>query len=283
MFKMLSLKEVREAKEQLSQIEKSQDRFNKNVDRQLEEIRGKYRSLRYEIDDKEREAKKGVGDTKKNVNSKYEASKENSISVLSEFDNNLKFYKIWNHRDCQIGGAEVYYYDYVRGNTGYIVGDKQKFFYNPIGLLVEDDFKKILIYVTKNSKPKNKYDLIACGDTRLTGNLLNIPCSYGIDAYVHNSNIRELIKSFTTEEGAVDYFKRNKDKILKKFLEEHKEVEEKYKEFIQAIESNESIKRDWDIAYLENQKYYYENNYSNGIETEEYKEICKKLEGLNND
>ena len=73
------------------------------------------------------------------------------------------------------------------------------------------------------------------------------------------------------------FWERNKERVIKPINEKLDKLILDYKKTIKLYQIKE-----WKIAYLENRKYYYENNYSRGEETKEYGEIIKKLVELTN-
>ena len=146
-------------------------------------------------------------------------------------------------------------------------------------LFFENNYAAIKVFIINNRKPKNKYSLIVAGNTIFDNDTLNIkiPYSYGVDCYEKNANIFFRIKDAPNKEDLTVYFNKNKAKILKDFLIEHKKAEAEFEEIKKMTINN----KEWEIIYLEEKKYYYENNVCRGTETQEYKEIIKKLKELN--
>lgn len=67
------------------------------------------------------------------------------------------------------------------------------------------------------------------------------------------------------------------NKIMSLIPDNFKDIEKDY------IEAKELLKDPaWQIMYWERKKHYYENNYSHGTKTEEYKEVLKQLRKLKN-
>jgi hypothetical protein len=281
---VISLKLVKQAKETLKSIKEKQDKFKEDCNKKEREIKDIFWNKKRELQEEENKQISNLEQKEEEKNNDFESEKTEHKEVIKEFKESLEFYKISLKMDREtLKSPQVYYYGYVKdekGNSDYSK-EKQRFYINPINVLIDDEFKKILVYITKNNKPKNCFSLIVCGNTRLTSNLLEIPYSFGIHTQIDNSNIRTRIKDFESEEEAKSYFNRNKTKILKSFLEEHSKIELKYCEFIKEIKADEELKKKWRVAYLEDKKYYYENNYSQGTETEEYKQIVKELKEEN--
>ncbi len=148
----------------------------------------------------------------------------------------------------------------------------------PIGILGDDEFKNIRVYITKNNKPKNKYSLYAVGMSVFRESLIKMNKDYTsiINRDGGYLDIEKHIKDLPEEKLLLSYYEKNKNEILKDFLAEHKKVEEKYKFVLKSC-----LTKDWIRLYLEEQKIYYEVGYYNGTETEEYKKILKELKELN--
>ncbi|HEY0090247.1 MAG TPA: hypothetical protein VGB37_15470, partial [Candidatus Lokiarchaeia archaeon] len=183
-------------------------------------------------------------------------------------------------RDFCLSEPQVYYFDYLKDEKGNIKShDKVKFFYKPIDILKETEFLKIFVYITGNRKPKNSFSLIAVGNSYFNEKVIKIPYSYGVEAHIDEANIRTGIKDFETEEQLKNYLNKNKSRILKEFIENHSKIEERYKLVMKEVEN----KKEWEIAYLENEKEYYEKCVSRGNETDEYKEVLKALKRLKNE
>lgn len=271
---MITIQEHNEAKETLNRIKEGQEEFNKNSNTQMREIKDKYYKLKRKLDDQEYKEVNEMEKTTDQINEKYEMQKENSLCVESEFNQIIKLMEIeekWRYKS--LPQPVVYYYDYLRNDNGYRQGDKIRMFYQIESVLVEDDFKKIYLYITKNDKPKNCISLCAIGNSKFTDKLIKkFPYSYGVDAHTDKANIRTSVKDFPTEEEARDYIKRNSKRILKDFLEEHTKMEELYNEVIPQTKTKE-----WKLALLNHKKKYQERCVSNGTESEEYKEILKQI------
>jgi len=263
---VIDLKEVKEARQTLKQINEAQSGFKDNINKQIKDVEDKFYKQKRALEDKEYKEVSELNKTKNKINGNYERKKENYLSVMSEFDEVLEFIRI-NKRNEKARKPKVY--------SGY--RDKRRT-HKPIDVLENDDLKKIFVYITNNRKPKNKVDLCIIGDTIFTEKLLDFPYTYGLDANTENANIRAFIRSFEDEDKAKEYIKRNKHKLLLEFRKEHSKIEERYLKTLAEIKDN----KEWEIAYWESRKYYYEECYYRGTETEEYKDVLKKLKELKN-
>lgn len=121
----------------------------------------------------------------------------------------------------------------------------------PWGTFYKDRYILIRLYTYKNDKPKNKYTLAAYGVTILPASswqgdhpLLLAPCDYSVKLYASETglrfNVATIVKDAPTLENLKTYYNKHKDKILKEFLQEHKEL----------IEEIEQIRRDYTLEDL---------------------------------
>lgn len=262
---------------EISILKSKKEKQEENNSKEENKLQEKYLELESNLREKKSKELQVINKKEEREYRDYNKKIESLSEPLKIKDKVISFIRINNEtKNYSIKTPEVYEYDYLRSPQGFIEGDKQKIFYNPLIVLVDDDFKKVLLYSTNNRKPKNKFSLIAVGSSIFSDKkLIKIPYSYGLNANIDNSNIRTLIKDFPTEEELKEYLNKNKKRILKDFLVEHEKIEKEYKDLEPLFDSKE-----WKIAFLEDEKDYYENRYSHGTETEEYKKVCNKLKEL---
>lgn len=121
----------------------------------------------------------------------------------------------------------------------------------PWGTFYKDRYMLIRLYTYENDKPKNKYTLAAYGVTLLPASswqgdnpLILTPCDYGVRLYASETglrfNVETIVKDAPTLEDLKTYYSKHKDKILKEFLQKHKEL----------IEEIEQIWRDYTLEDL---------------------------------
>jgi len=121
--------------------------------------------------------------------------------------------------------------------------EREKNFLKPIDT-ISDDFKKIQVFIYGNGKPKNKFALCVVGMTIFNKDFLELPKSYlSINKEDGYFNIEKWIKDLPTEKELKIYYEKNKDKILKDFLEEHKKIEKEYLNILEnySIEDFEEL------------------------------------------
>ena len=122
-----------------------------------------------------------------------------------------------------------------------------------IEIIADDEYKKIGIFILQNKKPVNKFFLIIKGES--------------IFQYTFSETRSErTLKDASSEEFLLELWKKNKNNILDHYLKHHADLEEKYREALILYRH-----KDWKLAYLMHRKDYYENDYSQGTETEMYK------------
>lgn len=276
---MIKINQYKEAKKELKAINEKQKQTEERLNKQLSQVTDKYYKLEKQLRDNKYKEENKIEKEKEKETKRFEAMKEKHTPIITEYQMVIELMGVIEHnKNYSLSELQVYYYDYIKDEkAGYIKSsDKVRFYYEPIDVLADDDFKKIYLYITKNRKPKNCFSLIAVGNTIFNEKIIKIPYSYGLDAHTGYSNIQIVIKDLPNEKDLKDYLERNKKRILKDFLEEHKKVVVKYEEVLKKTEDS----KEWKIAYLESQKYYYENCYSGGTETEEYKKVIEDLKGL---
>jgi len=270
------IKQAKENKEKIEILNEKKKTTLNIISKEISEIENEYHNKIYELED---EMRKEVDILDKSAEAKRKEYEEKVVELYKptmELKNIFKVFNIMkNKQQHGLNTPKVYHFDYLKDKNGYSQGDKIEMFYNPRGVIGDNEFIKLFAYITTNRKPLNSTSLILVGNTHLNS-LLSEKYTYGIDAHTQDANIRVLIKDFKTEEEAKAYFEKNKDKLLKDWLEEHKKAEEYYIEKVKLWNNKE-----YKIAYYEDLKDYYENHCSNGTETEEYKEVLRKLENLN--
>ncbi len=214
---------IQQYKENDREIEK----INNNLDELREQNRKKTYNLQYKIYwDKIKELEKERDEKIEELNGDFEEKekektkeKEEKEVVIFNVQRILKFLEI----NKKIRNLNFKAYSY----NGY---PRDKNYLKPIDTIADDEFKKIQVFIYGNDKPKNKFSLCVVGMTIFNEDILkSIPKSYlQINKENGYFNIEEWIKDLPTDTELKTYYEKNKDKILKEFLEEHKEVEEKY-------------------------------------------------------
>ena len=180
---------------------------------------------------------------------------------------------------------KVYKHDYPRDEKGEVIHvqrgncldypEEIEIPYTPIDTIKDDKYAKIQVFITENGKPKNKISLSVEGHTIFPEKIIKSPYSYGYICRTTHTNIMMTMVDRPTKEELEAYYERNKKGILKQFLEEHKKVEQEYENIIANTDNKQ-----WEIAYWNNKKDYYENHYNRGTEQPEYKQVLEKLSEL---
>lgn len=253
--------------------------ISNNLDKLEEKNKKEIYKIKYTIYDKKlreliEERNKKINTLKEDfykVSEKQNKEIKNLYFHINKVKRILEFMKIKKEGVKNLDFKAYSYYGYP----------KEKNYLKPLAIILNDEFKNIQVFIYENDKPKNKFSLCVVGMTIFNTDILEIPKSYGLHINKENGyfNIEKGIKDLPTKEELKIYYEKNKDKILNDFLEEHKKAEEEYKEVL----NNYINKKDWVKLYLESRLYYYENCYSHGKETEEYKKIKKEIKNLKGD
>lgn len=157
----------------------------------------------------------------------------------------------------------------------YYYGDKK--YVELVDTLVDDKCLNLRVYMYENRKPKNKYTLCLAGASIFYDNdLINYPHDYGCDIHFENRNVSIIVnlKEAPTKQELLNWWNKNKNRTFWN-SEEHAELVKLYEWVKENCNTDE-----WELAYLFDRKDYYENHYSRGTETEEYKEVIKQIERL---
>lgn len=222
------------------------------------------------------EARLKVEAAKTQQNKKLEilnSEKEQNNAVLQKVQRILKVMDIIKENPT-VTTPEVYYYT-DRDEFGNYISNKRKIYTHPIKILRKDLYSIFNLYIVPNRKPKNKYSLIIRGYT-IFGDLIG-RMHWGYTPRINETscNFYTTVKDAPTEKYLVSYAENNISKIKGTIPDT---IDDLILDYEEAKELLKDIR--WQIKYLEHKKYYYENHYSRGTETEEYKEIMKQLKQL---
>lgn len=230
--------------------------------------RDKINSLKNELYEKEQEIQEAKEKAIEDVQTKI----SNSIAIRNEHNKIITLIHNSITPTHKKDPIKVHYYKY---------GEKVS--YKPHDLIHTDKYTSLYSYIVSNKKPKNKFSLIIVGQTIFNEDTMN--CfkrnlsytlnSYSIDAHINNANIKVLIKDAPSEKILIDYYSKNKEKIISNITDNLIPIKKEYEEAIELYK-----KKEWQIAYFKYQKYLYEENYSRGTELPGYKEIIKELKTL---
>lgn len=263
---MKSIKEYEKAKQKLNNFYEKEKTIRNQQFKEIREIENKLWEEKTKLEEKARAKIKAIKtETEKKLLNLQEQEKPLK-ETQEEFKRIIEFINI-NKKEKNLN-FRVFYYndDYPRKEINYI----------EVFSLKNDEYAKIGLFVTNNKNPKNKYSLIIAGKTIFTKKIMDLPFDYGIYTRDENCNIFTSVKVFPTKEKAIEYIEKSKNKIFRDFLQKHEKIEKEYKETLEQIKN----KTEWEVAYLQEQKKYYENNVYQGRETQEYKEIVKQLKRL---
>lgn len=250
---MYSMKEYKNAEVELKkfrQIERSEELKEEKIQ---QEIYSKYQEKKWALEEKIREIEKrsekqkGVVENKfKKVKAGIDLKAKPYRNIITETEDIFKLIDV-----------------YIDGNKELSIVE------GAIEMIADDEYKKIGLYILQNRKPVNKYSLVLQGKSLFQ-------YQFDLTSKRDYQTIRDsyLLKDAPSKEILLSWWGKNRDSIIVPFLKRHAELEEKYGEAISLY----GFKK-WKMAYLMHQKYYYENHYSHGTDTEMYKGVleCMKI------
>lgn len=245
------------------------------------------RSLKYDvygpkIDKLKAELSKKTYEIEKRIEEAVKATQEEidtNRAVTNEAKKIFTLMEIAKSEEAVRGDKKTTVYKYSdRDAQGNYVSNKVKITFDPVATVYEDDYTSVQAFIVPNRKPVNKFALILRGYSIFGHHSYSLFFTRG--GYITNvhddtCNIELNIKDARTEKELQEYLEKNEKKIRNMLPPELFTLPEEYEECIKLWEDS-----NWEIAYLEDKKYYYEHQYSHGESTPEYKAIIKRLTEL---
>ena len=97
-----------------------------------------------------------------------------------------------------------------------------------LGTLYEDEFTIIKLFAVENERPKNRWTLMAIGDTLLR-ELVNMPHSYGLPIHIGTyADIQIGLKHLPTLEEIKAYAEHRREDLMRRDLAAYKRVKKAY-------------------------------------------------------
>ena len=194
----------------------------------------------------------------------------------------VKVQRYFKLLECRKSGGfkqepEVYFYSHKDAQGNYI-SNARKVFHKHVGILRQDTYNDIRLYIVENGNSVNHLSLIIKGSSFFGDELRDRTKSNGYVSNCHdNCNIEGVVKAASNKEELLKYIERpqNINRIKEMLPANLDSLAEEYEIVCELIKDKE-----WQILYLEHRKNYYETQYSRGTETPEYKEVLKKLKKL---
>lgn len=261
---MITIDQYKKAEKELKEIILEDDKLTKKQSQESHKVQEKYWKLEGELSKKKRKEMQKL--TKKHEGEKVIINKKSvpHARIISQHTRIMNMMDIHKNRDKT---------DFAIYKTIGYYPESSKKNYSPLDIIKNDKYAKIQTFIVENNKPKNKFSLIIAGSTIFTEKIMKLPYIYGYPCGEERANIMYLLKDLPTEKELQEYYKRNKTKILKKdFFKELPEIEKEYESVLKNTDNKQ-----WELAYWENKKDYYENHYCRGTETEEYQEVLKQI------
>jgi len=266
-MKNISLRTYNESLEKLKKRNKEIAEFSEKCANERRELENKYRDLIWDLNQK-------IRDLERKRDKKIENIKNKNSFYKSEI---LKRY-VFNQQ----------YVDYTQKIFGMIdLFDnelEETIPLEPVDIIADDNYKKIYVEIANNNKPVNCCDLIIHINHIFSNIMYSNTISYilrmsagwrGEDFILKSSHSKEILLKWYQKNKSHLKFKRKHQKdiyLFKDVLSELSELETIYKQAQELYKQTQ-----WQLAYLYYKKYYYENYYSNGKETEEYKSTLERI------
>lgn len=280
---MITIDQYRQAERELKKLNAEDTALREQQDKERNALRDKYWKLERNLSDKKGNEEDKL--TKRHEKEKEKISKQEQPHVTITNEHSRIMTMMDTSKDYKKPEFKVYKFDYPRDEKGEVIRvqrgncldypDKIEIPYTPIDTIKDDKYAKIQIFITDNGKPKNKFSLSVAGHTIFPEKIIKPPYNYGYNFNTYYTNIIMNMADRPTKEELKAYYERNKKGILKQFLEELEKVEQEYENIIANTDNKQ-----WEIAYWNDKKDYYENHYLGGTEQPEYKQALEKLSEL---
>lgn len=143
--------------------------------------------------------------------------------VIEKVNRILMFLRLKKVKDLTIKDEEVKAY---RGR-----------YIESLGYIFDDDFLKIKLFIMENSKPKNKYSLVAIGKCLFPYDLAKLPHGYDIPCHTTGwPELETVIRDLPTIEELKRFWDphKQKQKILKQLLGNYRTIKKEYLETIKV-------------------------------------------------
>lgn len=268
---MSLLTDYENAKIGLDTIQKEKDELKESIRLIEKDFETRIQKLKEEKENAVFEARKNINEHEAILNVK-KASYEGTIASVHHIQQLMGI--VMDH--LKVTAPDVYTRSDKDKNGRYLGWNKyRKVPIDPIKTIKDDGYSIFKLYIVPNKKPVNKYSLIVRGYS-IFGDLLK-GFTFGCISGVNESscNFYTTIKDAPTQKELLAYIEKHMNKIMTALPSFYDTIVKEYEEAEQLLNEKE-----WQIFYWEGRKYYYENHYSHGDETKEYKTVLKKLAQL---
>jgi hypothetical protein len=199
-----------------------------------------------------------------------ESTLEPHHEAIKKTERTLAYMRLFVNGTFKAETPEYYYYSDRDENGNYLrdIG-KRKVYISPAAILMDDVYTKVSLFIVPNKKPVNKFSLTMIGTFPV-----RVPESNSFNSH----EVKTTIKDDVSEALLIQYMNKNMDKIKNNLP---KNLDKSAAEF-EAAKNLFKNSKEWRLFYLESRKNSYEENYSGGKETEEYKDICAIINAYKN-
>lgn len=175
---------------------------------------------------------------------------------------------------------EIYYYSDKNAQGNYV--PKYKKFVKHVGIVRQDKYNDIRLYIMENGNSVNNLSLIVRGSSFFSDELRD-RVSPKIHSYINNChesnicNIEYTVKVGEFEADLLAYIEKpqNMKRIQEMLPANLDSLAKEYEEALLLFNDPQ-----WKLFYYEDQKRYYEKNVCKGTETKEYERILKTIKKL---
>jgi phosphoglycolate phosphatase-like HAD superfamily hydrolase len=228
--------------------------------------------------EKERDDKINLIKAKKDAEiAKLDKEIEEQRVVVKEVERIYNLIDVYRDNLKEPFKPEVCLYTYSdRDEQGNYISDRRKVTLEAFATLGLGKYIASSVYVAENGKPVNKYTLVVAFSTIFNQDVFKTNWSYIHNINKEHGTVMIPLKEGPDKDKLIEWYRKNGlPKDVQDRFNEHASLEKAYDEAIKLYDSKE-----WKKGYLQWKKKYYEEDYSHGIETPEYKAICEELNNL---
>lgn len=208
----------KENEKQIETIREKEDVERKEYEEKHAKIRDKYWELERQMREQKNKEEAEIEAAYKEVTDRHGAEKTQLSEVIKKVERIMYFIEKRNEK-AEFNDEKVKPYDEGK-------------YFECLGDLFKDDLLHIKLYVAEVDRKVNKFCLFALGRSALDDKrIIEVPHYYfraRISTYdaPHNIEVELLFKP--TVEELKKYVEKNKDKILKPFIDKYKEVKREF-------------------------------------------------------
>lgn len=251
---MNRIAEYNDAKKQVKKLNALKDSHDKQCGAEIREIDWKYRDLKRDLDEKCMKETGVVEKRKEEYKNKIKSQLKPYYEIINDTETTYKLFEVLISDNSDMD------FEYRFDRESPVIIDTP----------VDTQYLKVWVYIMGNNKPKNCFSL----KIRVKSMFQWQFEEFRIDS----RNIKDL----PTEKELELWYEKNKNNLrwkwgvsfvyLPDILEAHADLEQKFEKARELWKQ-----KSWQRAFWLHKKDYYENHYTSGTDTDEYKDICLLL------